>query len=173
VAEQEKQPWAQEMFDLLLTMSQAADPWRVQGARVIPKTEQENWIAHYFSVLACGFAAHGAHAPPENGLLPKRHGRKKQDASKNLLDALLKRADQVLGFLEDLSVPFTNNLAVRDLRMVKVHPKISGTFHSENDATAFCIIRSSLATMRKQGRSMLAAMAAVFDGSPFPVAWGT
>jgi hypothetical protein len=57
--------------------------------------------------------------------------------------------------------------------MVKVQQKIAGTFRSEDGATAFCRIRSYLSTMRKQGRSMLGAMAAVFDGSPFPVAWGT
>ncbi|GCE21083.1 IS66 family transposase [Dictyobacter kobayashii] len=111
--------------------------------------------------------------PSPGSLQPKRQGRKKQEASKNLLDALLKRADQVLGFLEDLSVPFTNNLAERDLRMVKVQQKISGTFRSDDGATAFCIIRSYLSTMRKQGRSMLAAIAAVFAGSPFPIAWAT
>lgn len=79
----------------------------------------------------------------------------------------------MLGFLEDLSVPFTNNLAERDLRMMKVQQKISGTFRSQEGATAFCMIRSYLSTMRKQGRSMLGAMAAVFAGSPFPVAWGS
>jgi hypothetical protein len=170
VAEQEKQPWAQAMFDLLLKMSQATEQWRVQGA--IPRQERDDWIAQYFAVLASGFAAHTAQAPPQHNMGPKRQGRKKQQASKNLLDALLKRADQVLGFLEDLSVPFTNNLAERDLRMIKVQQKISGTFRSDNGATAFCIIRSYLSTMRKQGRSMLGAMAAVFANAPFPVAWG-
>jgi transposase len=79
----------------------------------------------------------------------------------------------VLSFLEDLSVPFTNNLAERDLRMVKVQQKISGPFRSAERSTAFCVIRSYLSTLRKQGRSMLGAMAAVFAGSPFPVVWGT
>ncbi|EFH82718.1 IS66 family transposase [Ktedonobacter racemifer] len=173
VAEQEKQPWAQEMFDLLLSMAKAAEQWRGQGAKEIPQEERESWIAQYFSVLVSGFAAHSAQAPPEHGIMPKRPGRKKQDASKNLLDALLKRADQVLGFLEDLTVPFTNNLAERDLRMMKVQQKISGTFRSAEGATAFCVIRSYLSTMRKQGRSLFGAMVAVVAGSPFPVAWGT
>lgn len=70
-------------------------------------------------------------------------------------------------------MPFTNNLAERDLRMIKVQQKISGTFRSENGATAFCLIRSYLSTMRKQGRSMLDAMTAVFAGSPLPIAWGS
>lgn len=76
------------------------------------------------------FAAHAAQAPPASNLEPKKRGRKIQAAPKNLLDALLKRSDQVLSFLEDLSVPFTNNLAERDLRMVNVQQKISGTFRS-------------------------------------------
>lgn len=116
-------------------------------------------------------AAHRALAPPRTIPLPKKRGRPKQDDSKNLLDAFLKRAEQMLAFLDDLSVPFTNNLAERDLRMIKVQQKISGTFRSEQGATAFCTIRSYLSTMRKQGRPMLAAMAAIFRGSPFPIAW--
>jgi transposase len=173
VAEQEKQPWAQEMFDLLLAMSKAADHWRSQGAGAIPKAERDGWIAQYFAVVASGFSRHLAQAPPTSSTMPKKMGRKKQDASKNLLDALLRRAENVLHFIDDLSVPFTNNQAERDLRMIKVQQKISGTFRSTEGATAFCIIRSYLSTMRKQGRSMLGAMAAVFAGTPFPIAWGT
>jgi transposase len=101
----------------------------------------------------------------------KRGGRHKQSAAKNLLDDLLRRAEQVLAFLDDLSVPFTNNQAERDLRMVKVQQKIAGTFRSEDGATAFCRIRSYLSTMRKQGHAMLAALAAVFTGQPLPIAW--
>ena len=77
----------------------------------------------------------------------------------------------MLAFLDDLSIPFTNNLAERDLRMVKVQQKIAGTFRSEDGATAFCHIRSYLSTMRKQGRTMLTALAAVFAGAPLPIAW--
>lgn len=173
VAEQEKQPWGQDMFDLLLKMKQVAAHWRSQGASSVPRPEREALIAQYFAILLAGLSTHAAQAPPTGSVPPRRQGRKKQDASKNLLDALLKRADQVLGFLEDLSVPFTNNLAERDLRMVKVQQKISGTFRSAEGVTAFCTIRSYLSTMRKQGRSMLGALAAVFAGTPFPIAWAT
>lgn len=170
VAEQEKRLWAQAMYDLLLQMNETAEPFRAQGAKALPPPERDALVLQYFEVLRQGFAEHGALAPPP-GPIPKKPGRKRESASKNLLDALLVRAEQVLAFLDDLSIPFTNNQAERDLRMVKVQQKISGTFRSEGGATAFCAIRSYLSTMRKQGRSMLAALAAVFEGSPFPIAW--
>jgi transposase len=69
------------------------------------------------------------------------------------------------------NIPITNNQAERDLCMIKVQQKISGTFRSDMGATAFCTIRSYLSTMRKQGHSMLDALAAAFQGSPFPIAW--
>jgi transposase len=169
VAEQEHQPWGQQMVDLLLVMDHTANQWRERGATTLPKEVRDELLAQYFDILAKGFAVHRALAPPAG--LPKKPGRKKQDASKNLLDALLGRAEDVLAFLDDLTLPFTNNLAERDLRMIKVQQKISGTFRSCEGATAFCIIRSYLSTMKKQGRSMLASLAAVFDGTPFSVAW--
>ncbi|EFH88784.1 IS66 family transposase [Ktedonobacter racemifer] len=171
VAEQEKRPWAQAMYELLLQMKETADAFRAQGAKAVPQAERDALVLQYFEVLRQGFAEHFALAPPGRGPAPKKPGRKSQNASENLLDALLKRAEQVLAFLDDLSVPFTNNQAERDLRMIKVQQKISGTFRSEHGASAFCVIRSYLSTMRKQGRSMLAALAAVFEGSPFPIAW--
>jgi transposase len=167
IAEHEKHPWAQTMHDLLLCMLHTAHQWRLTGAKAVPKAERDALVLRYFEVLEQGFAVCQPRAPS----LPKKLGRPKQSDAKNLLDALLKRAEQVLAFLDDLSIPFTNNLAERDLRMIKVQQKISGTFRSPGGATAFCAIRSYLSTMRKQGRSLLAAMAAVFEGSPFPIAW--
>ncbi|GHO63752.1 hypothetical protein KSC_026440 [Ktedonobacter sp. SOSP1-52] len=171
VAEQEKRPWAAAMYELLLQMKKTTDVFREQGAKAVPPPERDALVLQYFEVLQRGFTEHGALALPPPGPAPKKSGRKKQSASKNLLDALLTRAEQVLAFLDDLSIPFTNNQAERDLRMIKVQQKISGTFRSEQGATAFCALRSYLSTMRKQGRPMLAALTAVFEGSPFPIAW--
>jgi transposase len=168
VSEQEQQDWAAEMADLLLSMAKATDQWRRHGAHAVPAEERDAWVAQYFDLLASGFAAQ---PPPSAEDVPKRRGRRKQSAAKNLLDELLRRAEQVLAFLDDLSIPFTNNQAERDLRMVKVQQKIAGTFRSEDGATAFCRIRSYLSTMRKQGHAMLAALAAVFVGQPMPIAW--
>jgi transposase len=169
IAEQERQRWGQQMADLLLLMNQTAHQYRARGAERLPQAERDELVARYFSLLASGFAAERAQAPPPSRL--KKQGRPKQSPSKNLLDALLHRAEEVLAFLDDLTIPFTNNLAERDLRMVKVQQKISGTFRSTDGATAFCAIRSYLSTMRKQGRSMLGALTAVFLGTPFPIGW--
>lgn len=115
-------------------------------------------------ILAAGYASQPSCAGSSRGRpLPRQ--------AKNLLDALLSHAEQVLALLDDLSIPFTNNQAERDLRWVKVQQKISGTFRSVTEVTAFCHIRSYLSTTQKQGHSLLAALTAVFQGHPFPVAW--
>jgi transposase len=168
LAEEQQQDWAAALRDLLRAMHAAAQDWRAAGAPAIPADERAQWIAQYHDLLAQGFAAQPPPLPA-----PRRRGRPKQTPAKNLLDALLRHGDRVLAFLADLRLPFTNNQAERDLRMTKVQQKISGTFRSEDGATAYCRIRSYLGTMRKQGHGMLEALAAVFAGRPLPVAWGS
>ena len=140
----------------------------LRGATCVPRWERDEWVIPSFEILASGYAAQ---PPPVEVAASKRRGRQKQCAASNLLDVLLRRADQVLAFLDDLSLPFPNHLAKSDLRMVKVQQKIAGTFRSDGGATSFCRIRSYLSTMHKQGHSMLTALAAVFAGNPLPVAW--
>lgn len=166
--QEQHQDWAGDLKEVLLGRDEAAREWRERGASRLPLQERDEWVGQYFDVLARGFAAQ---PPPEAP--QQRRGRGKQSAAKNLLDDLVRRAEQVLAFLDDLTIPFTNNQAERDLRMVKGQQKISGTFRSELGLTAFCRIRSYLSTMRKQGHTMLAALVAVFQGHPLPVARGT
>ena len=77
----------------------------------------------------------------------------------------------MLAFLDDLSIPFDNNQAERDLRMLKVQQKISGAFRSVTGADAFGRIRGYLSTMRKQGAALLAALEALFMGQPLSPAF--
>jgi transposase len=164
----EQQEWASQMQDFLLDLHDACDEWRHLHLDAVPALERDEWVARYFEILAAGYAAQPP--PPASGAGAAK-GRPKQSKAKNLLDALLGRAEQVLASLDDLRIPFTNNQAERDLRWAKVQQKISGTFRSATGATTFCRIRSYLSTMQKQGHSMLAALTAVFQGHPFPVAW--
>ena len=168
VAQQEHQEWATEMHDFLLDLHDACQQWRLLQLTAVPTIERDDWVTRYFEILAAGYAAQ---PPPPTSSQGPHKGRRKQSQAKNLLDALLGRADQVLALLDDLSIPFTNNQAERDLRWAKVQQKISGTFRSATGVTAFCRIRSYLSTMQKQGHPMLSALTAVFHGQPLPVAW--
>ncbi len=83
--EHDQHVWALEMHDLLLDMAAAADEWRQHGAPCVPAIEREEWVVRYFEILAAGFAAQ---PPPSREAAPKRRGRQKQSAAKNLLDDL-------------------------------------------------------------------------------------
>ena len=144
VAQQEQQQWAAEMQDFLLDLHDACHQWRLLHLSAVPAIERDDWVARYFEILAAGYAAQ---PPPPASPPAKRKGRRKQSKAKNLLDALLGRAEQVLALLDDLRIPFTNNQAERDLRLAKVQQKISGTFRSATGVTAFCRIRSYLSTI--------------------------
>ena len=152
-------------------MNNVVQQARAQGRSALLPAVRDGLIVEYFEIVQHGYEQWQQTHPPPASPPPKRQGRRKQDPGKNLLDVLLKEADKILVFVDDFTVPFTNNLAERDLRMLKVQQKISGTFRSDQGATAFCTIRSYLSTMRKQGRSMLDALVAVFQGAPFPLAW--
>jgi transposase len=82
---------------------------------------------------------------------------------------LERRKAEVLRFLSDPSVPFENNLAERDLRMVKLQQKVSGCFRTDEGARRFCRIRGSVSTMRKQGKGVLEALEGVYRGEPLSV----
>ena len=103
----------------------------------------------------------------------KARGKPKQEKGKNLLDRLSKYQDDHLRFLSDFRVPFTNNLAERDLRMIKVKEKISGTFVSFKGGEIFCRIRSYISTLKKSNVAVLQGLRSALEGKPYvPVGVG-
>ena len=86
----------------------------------------------------------------------------KKDKWLNLLERLEKNENAVLWFLDDFNIPFDNNLAERDLRMVKTRTKISGCFRSEEWAECFCRFRSYISTLKKQNIDIYPAIQSIF-----------
>jgi transposase len=158
--------WAERMRSLLSAMHAARQEWTARGQIHLPDVERAAWVTEYFLILQEGYTEIRPATP-----VPRRRGRPKQHPAKNLLDALVRHAEWVIGFLDDGSLPFTNNLAERDLRLLKVQQKISGTFRSHTGAVTFCILRSYLATLQKQGHSLFSSLSQVFHNHPLPVAW--
>nr|WP_308627200.1 transposase [Massilia genomosp. 1] len=95
-----------------------------------------------------------------------KSGRCKQSDAHNLLRRFRLHADAILRFIADPTVPFSNNIAERAVRMPKVKQKVSGCFRTVAGADNFCTIRSCLDTLRKQGHSMLDVLRRAFAGDP-------
>ncbi len=153
--------WAAKLKALLLDRKEAASQAREQGRRWLDPLEVADWQAQFLSLLDEGDQVHPKAMAP-----PGKRGRYTQSDARNLLDRLRKHQQAFWAFVEDLGVPFDNNLAERDLRMVKVQQKISGCFRSWAGAQAFACIRSYLSTLRKQGVPVLSALQATLLGQP-------
>ena len=104
---------------------------------------------------------------PAYVLNPKPGGYCKQSKAKNLLDRLRFHRDKVLAFMYDFTIPFTNNQAEQDIRMLKVKQKISGCFRSQKGAQHFMRIRSYISTAKKQNQNVLLALQNAFQNNPF------
>jgi transposase len=104
--------------------------------------------------------------PPSVTITAIKRGRKAKTKSLLLLEVFIHRSEQVWAFLYNQAVPFDNNLAERDLRMVKLKQKISGCFRSVKGAQVFCRIRSYISTVRKQGHGILQAIELALSGNP-------
>jgi transposase len=162
VVEQYEQSWAKEMIQLLLDIKAEVDEAPADQLS-LPPERLVHFAQRYDELIALGLAAN----PPPADPPPKKRGRKKQSPPKNLLDRLKKYKPQVLAFMYDFRVPFDNNLAERDVRMVKIKQKVSGTFRTRTGAETFCAIRSYISTVRKHGLNVIDAIHNALTGSPF------
>jgi transposase len=162
VVERYEQSWAEEMIQLLLDIKAEVDEAPANQLS-LPPERLVHFAQRYDELIAQGLAAN----PPPSDPPPKKRGRKKQSPPKNLLDRLKKYKPQVLAFMYDFRVPFDNNLAERDVRMVKIKQKVSGAFRTRTGAETFCAIRSYISTARKHGLNVIDAVHNALTGSPF------
>ena len=156
--EEDAQLWAKDMHDLLreihhevsiehgVLSAEKSDAYRRRYRELLQKAERE-----------C--------PPPDTIKEPKKRGKIKRSKSRNLLERLRDYEADVLRFMSDVNVPFTNNQGERDIRMTKVQQKISGCFRSMEGAKTFCRIRAYLSTCRKQGVGVGEALDCLFSGT--------
>lgn len=160
IEEQYQQPWASEMAQLLRDAKQ-------EVANCVDNYLSPERICDYHhqyeTLLQQGVLAN----PPPDTPPPQKRGPKKQTPPKNLLDRLQKYQQETLAFISNFRIPFDNNLAERDVRMMKVKQKISGTFRTQRGAEIFCDIRSYISTVRKQGQQVIQALHYALLGTPF------
>jgi len=155
-----KQPWTQEMIDLLLEIKEKVDELK-QKPRPLSSAEKNAFKKRYDQIVDAGYLIN---PPPEPS---KKRGRTKQGKARNMLRRLSEHRHEVLAFMEDYRIAFDNNQAERDLRMTKVRQKISGVFRSSTGADMFSRIRGYISTARKNSVSAFSAITGVFHGNPF------
>lgn len=161
VFERFEQRWAKEMKALLLESKACVQRAREEGTTSLPEVVKQDFERRYAHLVQTGMAANPP--PPKR---PGKRGAPKKSEALNLLIRLQQYQDLILRFMHDFDVPFDNNLAESDLRMMKLRQKISGCFRTQDGAAIFCDLRSYLSTMQKQGVHLLTALRSAMVGSP-------
>jgi transposase len=154
----EKESWAKRMQELLRFALKVTEHHREAGK--VPEEEVRTLKTLYDDIVAEGLLFHESQAPL---VRTGKRGRTAKRVGHNFLVRLRDKKEDVLRFLIEFNVPFTNNLAEQDIRMMKVKQKISGGFRSNEGAEDFASIRSVLSTARKLGWNIMNTLTQTAD----------
>jgi transposase len=152
--------WPSQIMKLLLTIKKQVEQRPANENSLDPLTLQQ-FEKRYDRLVGEGLRLH-----PVRERNNQKRGRPKQTKATNLLIRLKEYRSNVLAFMYDFRIPFTNNLAERDLRMMKVKQKISGTFRSPEGTSFFCRIRGFISTVKKNNLNVLDSISQTFLDSP-------
>jgi transposase len=163
--------WTKPLAKLLLEITEAASEARAAGQAQLSEAAQGAYLRRFDRLVK---KADRLNPQPRGGGDGAGDSAKRKrpplSSARRLVNRLLRRRDEVLRFMTERSVPFTNNGAERDLRMVKLQQKTSGCFRTADGARDFCRVRSYLSTARKQGHPLLLALERVLNGKPLAFA---
>ena len=161
IGKQYEQAWTGDMADLLLEIKEAVEKLKPDRDS-FGSEDIENFERRYDEIVCRGFADNPFTPPKE-----KKRGRVKKTPPLNLLTRLRDYKAETLAFMYDFRVPFDNNAAERDVRMMKVKQKVSGCFRTVEGAERFACIRGYISTARKNSRNIFEAIRDAFLGDPF------
>lgn len=149
------------MIDLLLEIKQEIEELPSQEKTLNP-SRIDYFSQHYDQIVEEGLKHNPLKKKPKG-----KRGRAKQSPCRNLLDRFKKHKTEVLAFLYDTSIPFDNNKAERDIRMIKVKQKVSGSFRTNQGAAHFCSTRAYISTVKKNKQNVIHSLQQAFLGEPF------
>lgn len=155
ISEEYNQKWADEQIQLLLEIKQKVEEKKNENIFKLEDDEIFKYELRYKNLLRKGNKKVNAILKRDKSAIKK---------AKNLLNRFKEQQKEILGFMYDFQVPFDNNLAERDLRMMKLKQKISGCFRSPAGAKYFCRIRSFISSARKQQLNVYDAIINIYDG---------
>jgi len=161
-AEQYAQSWCTKMKSHLLTIKAAVEEHKSRGERALCAAMLAEFECAYDTILRDAVNE----LPELPASLRKKSSKRKQHPTKNFWDRLSGFKQEILAFMHDFRVPFTNNLGESDIRMTKVKQKVSGCARSKLGADIFCRTRGYLSSARKQGINVLDALRQAFTGDP-------
>ena len=169
--EEKKSVWAADMKKLLLQIKKTVDDARAEHDALSDKIVKD-FENRYEKILEQGMRANPPPSPPpppslDNSDLSKKKGPGKKSKSLNFLIRLKEHREKVLAFMYNFEIHFDNNLAERDIRMVKLQQKISGTFRTDQGAKSFCRTRAYISTVKKNGINVLKALNDAINGYVF------
>lgn len=159
--EEEKAVWATSLKDLLLLTKANVAKARDEGQDHLDQSSLQEIENQYRKILE---GAKLSQPPP---VRTGKRGKPKNTKQQNFIERLLEHKESVLAFVYNFRVPFDNNLAERDIRMVKLKDKVSGTFRSSHGADCFARIRGYISTVRKNDGNVFLEIENALRGQPF------
>jgi transposase len=157
-----EQSWANRVDALLRALHEEVKAAKAAGEDWLDPSVLAGYRAAYEQIIALG-----NHTDPPGTIPTGKRGVIKQTPARNLLTRLDRDREQILRFAHDFQVPFDNNLVERDIRMIKIQQKISGSWRTTTGADHFLALRAYISTTRKQGRDTLDALTRLARHTPW------